>query len=211
MTRVTRDAEDHLIVKLGGREVGIDNAIGLELLSGLARAFRIDDESVHRIERGIHELHLKQVRAEKSQAERRAESSAAGCVEAMSQLARMRETSVHMPNQATAAEMARIYRERRRQVGGEIWSTAHDDEHIRRELAAAAACYAWVASLDAEGRAKYAEHPPENFPWAPKWWKPKSWTRDLIRAAALIVAELERRRRAGDPATCQECGGEICG
>jgi len=28
--------------------------------------------------------------------------------------------------------------------------------------------------------------------WAREWWKPKDRRRDLIRAAALIVAEIER-------------------
>jgi hypothetical protein len=34
------------------------------------------------------------------------------------------------------------------------------------------------------------------WPWADKDWKPKDRRRDLIRAAALIVAEIERLDRA---------------
>ena len=33
---------------------------------------------------------------------------------------------------------------------------------------------------------------PPHWPWALNWWKPKDRRRDLIRAGALIVAELER-------------------
>jgi hypothetical protein len=34
------------------------------------------------------------------------------------------------------------------------------------------------------------------WPWHDDWWKPKDRRRDLIRAAALIVAEIERLDRA---------------
>ena len=34
------------------------------------------------------------------------------------------------------------------------------------------------------------------WPWAASWWKPKNRRRDLVRAAALIVAEIERIDRA---------------
>lgn len=33
------------------------------------------------------------------------------------------------------------------------------------------------------------------WPWDAKWWKPKNTRRDLVRAGALIVAELERMDR----------------
>jgi hypothetical protein len=33
---------------------------------------------------------------------------------------------------------------------------------------------------------------PEMWPWSREWWKPRNSRRDLVRAAALIVAEIER-------------------
>lgn len=86
-----------------------------------------------------------------------------------------------------------IAAERRRQVEAEGWSTKHDDEHGNGELAAAGAAYAFSAST--EGR--YLAADPLGFwPWDKSWWKPKGARRDLIRAAALIVAEIERIDRA---------------
>ena len=38
---------------------------------------------------------------------------------------------------------------------------------------------------------------PVGFPWEPKWWKPKTPQRDLERAGALCLAELDRLKRAG--------------
>jgi hypothetical protein len=34
------------------------------------------------------------------------------------------------------------------------------------------------------------------WPWDLKWWKPTTPRRDLVKAAALIVAEIERLDRA---------------
>ena len=82
--------------------------------------------------------------------------------------------------------------ERSRQIQKEGWTAAHDDKHANGDMAAAAACYALNASLS-EGRRM--THPAW-WPWSLDWWKPKSPRRDLVRAAALIVAEIERLDRA---------------
>lgn len=91
-----------------------------------------------------------------------------------------------------------IAAERRRQVEVEGWTASHDDWHDKGEMALAGACYAhpnlkmlWPADV------------PKEWPWEDKWWKPKGRRRDLIRAAALIVAEVERLDRA-TPAQPQE-------
>lgn len=82
--------------------------------------------------------------------------------------------------------------ERRRQIEAEGWTPAHDDEHAQGELARAAACYA-LAGNDTAGREKAsASRAPECWPFETKWWKPRGQRRNLIRAAALIVAEIER-------------------
>jgi len=84
-----------------------------------------------------------------------------------------------------------ILKERRRQIEQEGWTPAHDDDHDSGQLADAAACYA----LNASG---YGEKRFEHFwPFASRWWKPKEPRRDLVRAAALIIAEIERLDRKG--------------
>lgn len=36
------------------------------------------------------------------------------------------------------------------------------------------------------------------WPWDREWWKPKDRRRNLVRAAALLIAEIERLDRAED-------------
>ncbi len=83
-----------------------------------------------------------------------------------------------------------IAAERRRQTKAEGWTAEHDDQHLLGEMARAAVCY---ADPIYEGRNSV----PGKWPWDATWWKPKNRRRDLIRAAALIVAEVERLDRAG--------------
>lgn len=81
-----------------------------------------------------------------------------------------------------------IAAERGRQMRVEGWSSSHDDEHDDGSLGTAAACYA-LGLPKIAGRVIW--------PWDFKWWKPKDRRRDLVRAGALIVAEIERLDRAG--------------
>lgn len=87
-----------------------------------------------------------------------------------------------------------IAAERARQIEQEGFTAGHDLVHDRGELAAAAACYAQHASW---GRHDPLREAPYDWPWHPQWWKPKNPRRDLVRAAALIVAEIERLDRSG--------------
>lgn len=80
--------------------------------------------------------------------------------------------------------------ERMRQISVEGWTPEHDDEHDDGEMAMAAACYAEASVF---GNA--TEATPSAWPWAPEWWKPSDQRRNLIKAAALIVAEIERLDR----------------
>lgn len=94
-----------------------------------------------------------------------------------------------------------IAAERQRQQSAEGWTPAHDDEHENNELAFAASCYAFhaaAASWDLEDDGTpYDSHPaPKNWPWEPEWWKPTNARRDLVKAGALIAAEIERLDRA---------------
>jgi hypothetical protein len=87
-----------------------------------------------------------------------------------------------------------IAAERRRQTEVEGWTPEHDDGHRHSEMAEAAACYASLNGRDAE--------PPVRWPWDERWWKPKGRVRDLVRAGALIAAEIDRLQRAAlAPAT----------
>lgn len=88
-----------------------------------------------------------------------------------------------------------ITAERDRQINEEGWSAEDDDEHYSGQLANAAACYAlsaggWGASTNVITR---------HWPWNWSWWKPTTPRRDLIKAAALIVAEIERMDRKTQP------------
>lgn len=82
-----------------------------------------------------------------------------------------------------------IAKERQRQVNEEGWTPEHDDQHAKGELARAAACYAVPDNYRV--RVHYLS---ELWPWELKWWKPApdNRKRELIKAAALIVAEIER-------------------
>jgi hypothetical protein len=87
-----------------------------------------------------------------------------------------------------------LVEERLRQISSEGFDTAHDDEHHYNQLARAAACYANPIGWNPSG-AIGAENLPMGWPWHATWWKPKDRERDLIRAGALIIAELERLMR----------------
>jgi len=102
-------------------------------------------------------------------------------------------------NESTAKVVGEIGAERQRQIDEEGWDSAHDDQHDAGELAAAGAAYAFAASKKLEagiGNHVAFEAAPRFWPWATKWWKPKRTRHDLIRAAALIVAEIEKLDRA---------------
>lgn len=90
---------------------------------------------------------------------------------------------------ATADILCEVESERISQIELKGWTREHDDSHGDGILAQAAACYA----LRATPRKDQAH---DMWPFDDEWWKPKDARRDLIRAAALIVAEVERLDRA---------------
>ena len=96
----------------------------------------------------------------------------------------------------TAAERD-VLTERSRQVVDEGWDNDHDDTHSEGELAKSAGCYAWIAAQSDALRAAFVR-PPPTWPveWDEDWWKPTDRRRDLVKAAALILAEIERLDRA---------------
>lgn len=102
--------------------------------------------------------------------------------------------------------------ERRRQVEVKGWTPEHDDEHAHGGMARAAASYALKAASHA------SEHPgishwlataaDKAWPWDPEWWKPRSERRMLVKAGALILAEIERLDRAALASSAQAGQGE---
>lgn len=104
-----------------------------------------------------------------------------------------------------------IIAERKRQVDVEGFAPERDDQYVQGELASVAGCYRQSAArprlfMRSPGKAFTV---PAGWPltWNLRdWWKPESPRRDLVKAAALIVAEIERLDRqaardaeAGEP------------
>ncbi|KAG0933899.1 hypothetical protein G6F31_016213 [Rhizopus arrhizus] len=83
-----------------------------------------------------------------------------------------------------------VLAERQRQMNAEGWTLEHDDSYTDEQLARAAVCYALP-----QGDYEIPE-PPEFWPWDPAWWKPGHRRRELVKAGALILAEIERLDRA---------------
>lgn len=93
-----------------------------------------------------------------------------------------------------------IAQERKRQVSQEGWSAGHDDEHDEGQMARAAACYALPENIRAWVLKGYAIlH--QIWPWDDEWWKPTpdDRVRELVKAGALIAAEIDRLQRANSP------------
>lgn len=85
---------------------------------------------------------------------------------------------------------ADVLAERRRQIEAEGWTPEHDDGYKRDELACAAACYC-MSSVGV-----LFDHFEDMWPWDVNWFKRADPRRDLVKAAALILAEIERLDRA---------------
>lgn len=103
------------------------------------------------------------------------------------------------------AEM--IAAERRRQVEAEGWTPEHDDEHDDGALAIAAKSYLFAATIatsdDVVMKAVIIDRR-QPIPGWPKGWdfKPSDDPiRNLVKAGALIAAEIDRIQRSESPTT----------
>jgi len=104
-----------------------------------------------------------------------------------------------------------VIAERKRQIKEEGWTAGHDNGHRCGELARAGACYAvgkdWVhisrqinssrgADLNCYQYDFTRPAPGQiTWPWDEEWWKPTTRRRNLVKAAALIIAEIDRLDR----------------
>lgn len=97
--------------------------------------------------------------------------------------------------------------ERRRQIESEGWTPEHDDIHDTGEMSLAAACYAAHSASCAAIQAPHSsrgilfrtrsaqDFVGEMWPWGDDWWKPSDHRKNLVKAGALILAEIERLDR----------------
>lgn len=102
------------------------------------------------------------------------------------------------PTTPTAQEL--IAAERQRQVDAEGYTPEHDAEHDDDALAMAAVIYALPA--DERGFTEFTENfgdvrghgAPVGWPWPSEYWKPSpdDRVRELVKAGALIAAEIDR-------------------
>lgn len=96
--------------------------------------------------------------------------------------------------------IALIADERERQITKEGYSYSHDDKHDSGDLAKAAACYALCAAgVESDGTPEYPAAEIGccyHWPWPREDWKPDiTKIRNLVKAGALIAAEIDRLQR----------------
>lgn len=108
----------------------------------------------------------------------------------------------------TSKAMLDVSIERYRQILKHGWTAEHDDQHRSGELALAAGWYALnsphvgagdcvgIGNGSAADKLFHDAYSAYCWPFDLKWWKPKNQRQDLVRAAALIIAEIERLDRA---------------
>lgn len=98
-----------------------------------------------------------------------------------------------------------IAEERQNQIN-QGFTPAHDDTHTDGEIAEAASCYAAFANINANQPDKgvfLTVSRDYRWPWKPEDFKPDFRDRigELVKAGALIVAEIERLQRKENPIT----------
>jgi hypothetical protein len=107
----------------------------------------------------------------------------------------------------------RIAEERQRQIEKEGWTAEHDAKHTSGDLALAACCYASPVPLFVEDRRVMAVLYVDPWPWDPECdRRPKDGNRlrppteeehlrGLVKAGALVAAEIDRIFAAREAAT----------
>ena len=94
-----------------------------------------------------------------------------------------------------------IAAERRRQVEVEGWIPEHDAQHVKGELAMAA-CYYAAPTIEVGEAVTIEAHAYFPDAWSLGWAKREGdgmpTLRDLVKAGALVAAEIDRRLLAGE-------------
>ncbi|HHK2867323.1 TPA: hypothetical protein ACQRM7_000703 [Pseudomonas aeruginosa] len=120
---------------------------------------------------------------------------AAACPECGCRYDLVAEANITAPAGQVPQAWLDVQAERRRQITAEGWTPEHDDEHDNGEMARAAACYALAgSSAPSDGTAALLVS--LAWPWDEQWWKPSTARRDMVKACALALAEIERLDRA---------------
>jgi hypothetical protein len=89
-----------------------------------------------------------------------------------------------------------IDNERTRQIYEEQWSATHDNGHGLGELIGAAITYSGHALEQITDGDINAPEGSQYWPWGAAWWKPSpDPIRNLVKAGALIAAEIDRLQR----------------
>ncbi|SDV47940.1 hypothetical protein [Chitinasiproducens palmae] len=105
--------------------------------------------------------------------------------------AQLHQSAISAGNDTLVSPAARdVLAERRRQIEVEGRTPEEDDLYDRGQMATAAGCYAMFT------KAYPAGDPSRHWPWSSEWWKPTTPRRNLVKAGALILAEIERLDRA---------------
>lgn len=112
----------------------------------------------------------------------------------------VRHLSEHGGTMKTGAEL--IAEERDRQINVEGWTPEHDDAHTHRELAMAACAYAGYTTASTHENARTIAQSWWPDEWDQSWFKPTSHISNLVKAGALIAAEIDRLQRLNE--TLQE-------
>lgn len=106
-----------------------------------------------------------------------------------------KETCAEIESLLTPAALD-VMMERRRQVDEEGFSHKHDDAHEPGDLAAAGSAYALATADVLYGLFGYrsSQSPPRM--WPTRWkWKPSTPRTMLVKAVALLLAQIERLDR----------------
>jgi hypothetical protein len=110
--------------------------------------------------------------------------------------AKVREQSQTI-ERLTSGGAGQIYAERQRQIEAEGWTSEHDDNYILAELTCAAMDYCDSARKRVLGASDIHTLRDGNYwRWNRDWWKPSlDPVRNLVKAGALIAAEIDRLQR----------------
>lgn len=90
--------------------------------------------------------------------------------------------------------------ERKRQIEQEGWTPSHDDEHTKGEMIVAAVFYGLVGMGVSQGadleKSLAITSAVAEWPWEAEWLKASlDAERNLVKAGALIAAEIDRLQR----------------